>query len=164
MPRALLCSFADLNALPHGGCLLFHLLRALDSHERHMTFLFERHPTRLRTATSFPHSPPFYITRPPTPQGTPNSRQQLPDDVELVVTASFLPLETGSSQFRRNLDLHVISCSVSERESIRAGLSRKRGTRLRRENISDSHSRGMCNLIPQGLDIPNCFAHGTPRR
>ena len=76
---------------------------ALDSYGRHLTFLFGRHPVRLRTATSFPF-PPFYITRPPTLRGPPTPANNYRTTSSLWSPLLFFPLETGSF----DLDLHVI--------------------------------------------------------
>jgi hypothetical protein len=91
---------------------------------------------------------------------TPNSRQQLPDDVELVVTASFL--SAGNRLFRSRPPCH--SRSISERASMRAGLSRKRRKPTPKRTSQIHSCVGLCNLTPKRLDIPNCFANGTPRR
>jgi hypothetical protein len=103
---------------------------ALNSYGRHMTFLFGRHPVRLRDCDFLP-IPPVLHNSSTNASRTPNSRQQLPDDVELVVTASFL--SAGNRLFRSRPPCH--SRSISERASMRAGLSRKRGSRLRKEHL-----------------------------
>ena len=110
---------------------------ALDSNGRHMTFLFGRH---LRSAEDcdFLPIPPVLHNSSTNASRTPNSRQQLPDDVELVVTASFL--SAGNRLFRSRPPCH--SRSIWERASIRAGLSRKRGTDSEK-NISDLQLRGI---------------------
>lgn len=168
MPRALLCSFADLSALPHGGCFLFHFLRLWILWTSHDLLIWTT-SIRLRTATSF-LIPPFYITRPPTPRGTPNSRQQLPDDAELVVTASFLPLETGSSQVRCDLDLHVI-LARSRRGNPSGQAYHEREEPDSEERTSEVHSGAGCvtssYLIPQRARVARhskllCSWYPTP--
>lgn len=77
---------------------------------------------------------------------TPNSRQQLPDDVELVVTASFL--SAGNRLFRSRPPCH--SRSISERASMRAGLSRKRGSRLRKEHLRFTAAWDCVTSPPKG--------------
>ena len=122
---------------------------------------------RLRTATPFlPHPPVLHNS------STNSSRNpQLPPTTTGRRRAcghrffSSAGNRLFASPLRSRPPCH--SRSISQRESIRAGLSRKRGTRLRRENISDSQLRGMCNLIPQRARVARhskllCSWYPTP--
>lgn len=135
MSRALLCSFADLNALPHGGLSSLPLPTAMDSYVRHMTFLFGQHPISAGgLLLPSPLFPPFYITRPPTPQGPPTPAKNYRTTSSLWSPLLFFRWKQAlGSDLDSRPPCH--SRSMSERDSIRAGLSRKRGTRLRREHL-----------------------------
>ena len=138
------------------------LSTALDSYRRHMIFLFGRHPVRLRTATSFPF-PPFYITRPPTLRGPPTPANNYRTTPSLWSPLLFFRWKQA---LRKSAAISTsMSFSLDLGEGIHEGRPITQERKPTPKRTSQIHSCvGLCNLTPKGLDIPNCFANGTPRR